>query len=146
MSAATCSRQATSRAQARHTDCRAVSSASVPAEAASARTAPASPATGVAGVAGSSGQPVPGGTRAGHGRRAGRCRDSDQAMPSRMSCSLATTSVKPKLLHYPVEHQRPAADHVHPARVHHADTRPLGRLIRSNSAVTALTVPAGIRA
>ena len=59
-------------AQARQTDCRAVSSASVPAEAASARTSAASPATGVAGVAGSSGQPVPGGT--GPVTAAGRCR------------------------------------------------------------------------
>ena len=59
---ATSSRQATSRGQARHTDTRAVSSARLPAPAASARTCAGPVATGVSGVAGSSGQPVPGGT------------------------------------------------------------------------------------
>ena len=62
LSAATCSRQATSLAHARQTDCLAASSASVPADAARVRTAPASAATGVADVAGSSGQPLPGNT------------------------------------------------------------------------------------
>ncbi len=62
LSAATCSRQATSLAQARQTDCLAASSARVPADAARARTAPTSAATGVAVVAGSSGQPLPGNT------------------------------------------------------------------------------------
>ncbi len=60
--AATSSRQLTSRGQARHTDCRAASSASDPAAAASERTCAGVRATGVAPVAGSPGQPVPGGT------------------------------------------------------------------------------------
>ena len=65
LTAATSSRHATSRGQARHTDCRAISSSRPPAAAASpasARTPAALVATGVAGVAGSPGQPLPGGT------------------------------------------------------------------------------------
>ena len=54
--AATSSRQATRRGQARHTDCRAVSSGRVPALAASSRTSAASRAAGVDAVARSSGQ------------------------------------------------------------------------------------------
>ena len=55
--AATSSRQLTSRGQARHTDCRAVSAARSAELAASAATSAAVPATGVAPVAGSSGHP-----------------------------------------------------------------------------------------
>src|SRR5215813_1781227 len=62
LTVATCSRHSTSRGQARQTDCRAISSARVPAPAARARTSAASCATGVEGAAGSSGQPVPGRT------------------------------------------------------------------------------------
>ena len=96
---ATSSRQSTSRGQARQTDCRAVSSASVAAPAASAATSAALPATGVRRV----GRVVrPAGARR-HERPPARrqTRDrghygtSDQAMPSRMSCSLTSTSAKP---------------------------------------------------
>ena len=99
---ATSSRQATSRGQARHTDSRAVSSARLPAPAASVRTWAASVATGVAGVAGR--WPArPGRHRAGRRGtirhcavpRAHRPAASDQAIPSRMSCSLTSTSANP---------------------------------------------------
>ena len=110
--AATSSRQATRRGQARHTDCRAVSSARPADPAASERTSAGLVATGVAASAGSSGHPVPGAigpprtaspTKTRYSVRPESSRGTggpgyptrDQAMPSRMSCSLTSTSAKP---------------------------------------------------
>ena len=106
------------------------------------------PATGVADVAGSSGQPVPGGTGLAGCPAARRHRPvtSDQAMPSRMSCSLTTTSPKPNRGHDPVEHQCASADHVDPARVHHRDRGALLAGLAEQSLVTSWTWAAGITA
>ena len=92
----------------------------------SARTRPRVPATGVDGVAGSSGQPVPGGTGLARSRgRAQPARPSarDQAMPSRMSCSLATTSAKPSRVMIRSSTSAPAPITSTRPRMHDADLR-----------------------
>ena len=52
---------------------------------------------------------------------------SDQAMPSRMSCSLATTAVGAGALHDRTQDQRTGADDVGAARVHDAAARAAAR-------------------
>src|SRR5215467_6005912 len=163
---ATCSRHSTSRGQAWQTDCRATSSARVPAPAASARTSAASCATGVEAAAGSPGQPVPGGTRrpdmpsagpdTGSAPDAGSALDAGSgpgdgsgagdgpvpdagsgagtgaAQRQRPRDAVQDVVLAGQHLGEPepgrdrLQHQRPAADHVHPARVHHAQPRPFG--------------------
>ena len=97
---ATSSRQATRRGQARHTDSRATSSPSVTARAGQVRHVRRAARHRCIRPAGSSGQP-PGGTAdpcalpSGHRASAARVPASDQAIPSRMSCSLTSTSPKP---------------------------------------------------
>ena len=51
---------------------------------------------------------------------------SDQAIPSRMSCSLTEHLAEAEPRHEPVQHERAAADHVNPPGVHHADGGPGG--------------------
>src|SRR5215472_11827675 len=152
LTAATCSRHSTSRGQARHTDCRATSSATVPAPAASARTCAASWATGVAAVAGSSGQPVPGGTGpSGIPRPGSAVTGPSPARPGTGPVTRPATGAgqrqrpgdavqdvvlagqhlgEPEPGHDLLEHQRPAADHVHPTGVHHTQPRALGLWLR----------------
>ena len=119
----------TSRGQARQTDCRAVSSARLPA----ARPASVADLGRVArrpgwrGVAGSPGQPLPGGAG---GRSTGpaglRHRPRDQgpgeAVEDVVLAHQHLSEAEPR--HDPRQDQRPAADHVHPAGVHHGRARP----------------------
>ena len=57
-------------------------------------------------------------------------------MPSRMSCSLTTTSSDRQRVHDHPQHERPGADDVDPARVHHRQRRPPRRVAASSPAVT----------
>ena len=50
-------------------------------------------------------------------------------MPSRMSCSLATTAAAPSRSSMTAQDQRAGPDHVGPARVHHRQGQPLGAVI-----------------